>query len=88
MPSGVAALDLSRDAGQHGDVLSAGRVAQAALQPVAAARRTYDRMVEVLHGHLMELTRRVVTEALHGDQSEPAEEAEPRMIQAGTPPKE
>jgi hypothetical protein len=48
----------------------------------------YDRMVDVLHGHLMELTKRVVAEALHGDQSEPAEEAEPRMIQAGAPPKE
>jgi hypothetical protein len=36
----------------------------------------------------MELTKRVVAEALHGDQSEPAEEPKPRMIQAGAPPKE
>lgn len=34
----------------------------------------YDRMVEVLHEHLIDLTKRVAAEALDSDQSEPKEE--------------
>lgn len=44
-------------------------------------------MVEVLHEHLIDLTKRVVAEALNADQSEPGEKEEPQMLEAGTPPK-
>lgn len=47
----------------------------------------YDRMVDVLHEHLIDLTKRVVAEALNGDQSEPGEREEPQTLGPGTPPK-
>lgn len=43
----------------------------------------YVRMVEVLHEHLIDLTKRVVAEALDGNQSEPRERDEPQMLEAG-----
>jgi hypothetical protein len=45
----------------------------------------YDRMVDVLHEHLLDLTKRVVAEALNDDQSEPGEKEEPRQLGSGSP---